>query len=238
MTGLVYNAVVVEKPVEPADDALILERLYNSPRLPELAAAISAHMADETSKRRAFYARRNERESVEFINGETVYHAPRPAHYQQVVSRLRFLLEAYVNARRLGIVARERQLITLVRNDYEPDICFYRSDRAKELAGRKAQLPAPDLVIEVLSPGTEARDRGIKYVDYALHGVEEYWLIDPDKEVVEQYRLGDAAYELIMKARTGELTSGVLDGFTIPVRAIFDPDVHRATLQSTLAGTE
>jgi Uma2 family endonuclease len=86
--------------------------------------------------------------------------------------------------------------------------------------------------VEALSPSTEERDRGIKFEDYAAHGVGEYWLVDPENEIVEQYRLVDETYELVMKSKTGEIESAVVDGFVIPVRAVFDDDSHRAALQA------
>ena len=63
----------------------------------------------------------------------------------------------------------------------------------------------------------------------------EYWLIDPDTQTVEQYRLHADVYELAIKAQTGELHSFAVPGFTIPVRAIFDDATNQATLRHLLA---
>src|SRR5262249_30617384 len=85
------------------------------------------------------------------------------------------------------------------------------------------KLPAPDFVVEVLSPTTEAVDRGLKRDDYAAHGVREYWIIDADAECVEQHLLGGAGeYRLNARKGDGELRSEVITGLTIPVRASFD----------------
>ena len=100
------------------------------------------------------------------------------------------------------------------------------------------RFPAPDLVVEVLSETTQAIDRGVKFDDYAAHGVAEYWIVDPVTETLEQYRLpenGDT-YELVIKAMTGQVRSVAIPGFEIPVRAIFDPQVNRSALQTILAG--
>jgi len=96
------------------------------------------------------------------------------------------------------------------------------------------QFPAPDLVIEVLSPATEATDRGVKFQDYALHGVAEYWIVDPEQEFIEQYRLQGEHLDLLVKARTGIIQSIVLSGFEIPVRAAFDEQEQLAALQRLL----
>ncbi len=74
----------------------------------------------------------------------------------------------------------------------------------------------------------------MKFDDYAAHNVSEYWIIDPDTETVEQYRLVGEVYELAIKAQTGELRSFVLPGFVIPVRAIFDDASNQATLRRLL----
>ena len=97
------------------------------------------------------------------------------------------------------------------------------------------RFPAPDFVVEVLSVSTAAIDRGVKFEDYAAHGVSEYWIIDPDAETVEQHRLAGDRYELAIKAQTGELRSVAVPGFVIPVRAIFDEQINQATLRQLLS---
>ena len=73
-------------------------------------------------------------------------------------------------------------------DDLEPDILFVRSGRDDALTHRGLEGP-PDLVVEVLSVSTEARDRGIKLERYRLYDVPEYWVIDPDEGAVEVWRL-------------------------------------------------
>ena len=128
----------------------------------------------------------------------------------------------------------EKLLIALTRNDYEPDICFFTQEKAAAFAPDQMKFPAPDLVVEVLSDSTEAIDRGAKFEDYALHGVAEYWLVDPEQESVEQYLLGDEAYELAVKVKSGTIQSTVVSGFEIPVQAIFDAAEQFTALQALL----
>lgn len=71
-------------------------------------------------------------------------------------------------------------------------------------------------------------------VEYAAHGVEEYWIVDPTAETVEQYRLTAETFELVVKVKDGPIESFVIPGFTIPVRAIFDDAENRAALQQLL----
>lgn len=93
------------------------------------------------------------------------------------------------------------------------------------------QFPAPDFVAEVLSPSTASNDRGIKYQDYESHGVQEYWIIDPNKQTVEQHILQGDTYELVLKASDGSVKSKAIDGFAIPIKAIFDEDANTDTLK-------
>jgi Uma2 family endonuclease len=68
-------------------------------------------------------------------------------------------------------------------------VCFFDNAKASTFQPEQMIHPAPDFVVEILSTSTEARDRGIKFEDYAAHGVREYWLVDPEGETLEQYLL-------------------------------------------------
>jgi Uma2 family endonuclease len=94
-------------------------------------------------------------------------------------------------------------------------------------------------VVEVISKSAEQNDRGVKFDDYAAHGVVEYWIIDPDAETLEQYLLpeGGDFYRLAIKAMTSQVRSAAIPGFEIPVRALFDPEANQAALQTLLNTT-
>ena len=84
------------------------------------------------------------------------------------------------------------------------------------------QFPAPDFIVEVLSDSTAKNDRETKFQDYAAHGVSEYWIVDAEKQTVDQYFLQNEEYELLLKAKDGAIESVILPNFKIPIRAIFD----------------
>ena len=126
-------------------------------------------------------------------------------------------------------------MISLTRNDYEPDLCYFRAERAAEFTAQQRRFPAPDFIVEILSPSTAAVDRGVKFEDYAAHGVEEYWLVDPTQGVMEQYLLQGGEYELVFKADSGLLRS-VVAGFVVPVAALFDETANLAALAAILTG--
>jgi Uma2 family endonuclease len=135
------------------------------------------------------------------------------------------LLRPYALKHKLGRVASEKALIALIRNDYEPDVCFWNQAKANLFTADQMKLPAPDLVIEVLSKGTARRDRGVKFIDYVANGIAEYWIINPGKQTVEQYEL-DPDIEEYSHVGTfladQEIESKQVIGFRVPVLALFD----------------
>lgn len=214
-----------------------LQPLLDSPRLPFIARRIDAVLADEKRRRREFYAQISENDKAEFINGEVILHSPVRLRHNAADGHLYRLLSTHVGLHRLGYVGYEKIMVSLTRNDYEPDICYFGPAKAAAFTPDQMRFPAPDLVVEVISESTEHNDRGVKFEDYAAHGVQEYWIIDPDVETLEQYRLpeGGDAYRLVIKAMTGQVRSFAIPGFEIPVRAIFDPEVNQAALQALLS---
>jgi Uma2 family endonuclease len=68
-----------------------------------------------------------------------------------------------------------------------PDLVFVSTERAG-IDADEALFGAPDLVVEVPSPGTAKFDREVKRKRYLEHGVTEVWLVDPDRREVEVFR--------------------------------------------------
>ena len=80
----------------------------------------------------------------------------------------------------------------------------------------------PDLVVEVLSPGTQHTDRGVKMLEYARAGVSEYWLVDPETRSIEVYTLGEGVYIPLGQFGAGQaVRSQVLSGVEVPVDEVF-----------------
>jgi Uma2 family endonuclease len=224
--------------LERSSESQLIEQLLRSPRLPVVAEQLGALVADEAARRQHFIDTVLESEKAEFINGKKVVHSPAKFKHTATIGNLYRLLSTYVMFHDLGWVGFEKVLISLTRNDYEPDICFFNAETAATFQPDQMRFPAPDLVVEVLSASTQANDRGIKFEDYASHGVSEYWIIDPDSETVEQYRLAGERYDLAIKAQTGELRSIAVPDFVIPVRSLFDDGINRATLAQLLTVRE
>ena len=131
----------------------------------------------------------------EVIDGEVVVTPGPSTRHQRVVGRLFFLLFGFAETNALGEVFPSPYDVLFAEGDYlEPDLVFVRSDRSHLLSDRGVEGP-PDLVVEVLSPSTATRDRGIKLERYRFYGVAEYWVVDPDERTIEVWDLAGGASE-------------------------------------------
>jgi Uma2 family endonuclease len=224
------------------DNNSIEDSLWNLPSLPLLLDRIHHRLDDERLKRAEFRSWLTEDTKAEFINGGILMHSPAADDHNEAVLNLGSIANVFSNIRQLGKVRVEKALIGMTRNDYEPDIAFWRKEVADRFVSGMNVYPVPDLIVEVLSPGKEniKRDTETKYEDYAAHGVREYWIVDPKKQTVEQYLLSETApekYELHKKAiLTDNIESKVLEGFAIPVKAIFDAKTNADAIQQLVKG--
>ena len=125
----------------------------------------------------------------ELYDGE-VYEVPAPINLHQiVVGSLYLVLEAYTRTHG-GIVLFAPSDIVLTEFDVvQPDLLLFTRERRHLVQLRKVTRDAPDLAVEILSPGTARNDRGRKLQLLARHRVREYWLIDPDAISIEVYEL-------------------------------------------------
>lgn len=106
-----------------------------------------------------------------------------------------------------------------------PDVVWVSRERLARLRGTDGKLHgAPDLVVEVLSPGaTNARrDREIKLALYTRQGVQEYWLVNWPLREILIYRREEGTLRLVATLHEPEvLTSPLLPGFACPVARLF-----------------
>jgi len=215
----------------------LLEEASKSPRLSLYVERWQHLLAEERQRRQRFYDETTPEQKAEFINGEVVLQSPARFERINTCKYLLKLLDTFVEHHQLGWVGHEKVLVCLTRNDYEPDLCFFGQEKAAQIRPGQTTYPAPDFIVEILSPATAERDRGVKMDDYAAHGVREYWLVDPDREVVEQYELAGDTYSLRAKQADGTLHSLTVPGFEIPVRAVFDRAENLAALRRLTADT-
>ena len=218
------NTSLVEKILERPDAALQFQFFQQA-------------MEEEKVRRMAFYNWVTEEIKAEFINGEIVIHSPVKKRHWRTNNLFSRLLSFYVSVKSLGEVGTEKVMIALSRNDYEPDLVFFSEEKVKTFMDDQVLFPAPDFVVEILSPSTARHDKTTKRKDYALHGIKEYWIIDPKKQNIEQYILSEenTKYGEPTLFKCGEMIeSTVVTGFKIDVAAIFDEAMNTKTMQSFL----
>ena len=194
-------------------------------------------LTEEQRKRSLFWETLKEDDKVEFINGHVVMRLPVTLAHNTVSSALAMLIGVFADTYDLGATGHARLMISLSRNDYEPDVCFWRKERAADFKPDQLRFPTPDFIAEVLSESTASTDRGVKFEDYAAHGMTEYWIIDPDAQTVEQYLLDGEQYKLAVKtdvASNATLKSAAIPGFAIPARALFDSAERQRALRELL----
>jgi Uma2 family endonuclease len=138
----------------------------------------------------------NDRNRYEILEGElTVTPAPGTKH-QTASGNLFVLLAHYIKERDLGkLFHAPIDLILESTSVLQPDLLFVSKARQRIIT-EKAIEGVPDLVIEILSPGTSRTDRLTKAQIYARYGVPVYWIVDPEQEVLEIYLLEANGYRL------------------------------------------
>jgi len=131
----------------------------------------------------------------EVIDGE-LFMTPAPSwKHQTSLMRLANVILNWVDPRGLGAVAPAPVGVVLDEEDgVQPDLVYVASARSGIISERGVEGP-PDLVVEVLSASTEARDRGVKMRRYAAAGVPHYWLLDLRAPALEACVLGEDGYE-------------------------------------------
>jgi len=166
-----------------------------------------------------------EQHKSEFINNKIVVHSPAKKKHVDVSLNLVSIIRTYVVKYDLGFVGQEKVLTKMKKNknSYEPDICYFRKEKAVDFKDTTSVFPPPDWAIEIVSNSSKSRDRKTKYWDYARNGVEEYWLINTKDEIIEQYYLDKGVYILIREYYNNQTIASItLPQLTIPMEAIFD----------------
>ncbi len=166
----------------------------------------------------------NDNNRYELIEGELfVSRAPSILH-QLVIQNLQTAFVSQLKIHPLGVVIPGPGVIFSEHDAVIPDLVFITHERRAEIAAGDKVLGAPDLLIEVMSPGFENRQRDevVKRQLYGKYGVREYWIVDPENHTVEVFRLDRQSLKKIATL-TGEdeLTTPLLPGFSLIVNAIF-----------------
>lgn len=158
----------------------------------------------------------------QLVEGQLIM-APAPNRFHQDISRnLEFILLMYLKQHPLGKVYDAPFDVYLDDiNVFQPDLLFVTNEKLSIFSKRGAE-GAPDLIVEILSPGTARLDRINKLKVYAAYGVPELWMIDPDAMRIEVYELPkDTRRPARMHVAGEEFECAFFPGLRIRVDEVF-----------------
>jgi Uma2 family endonuclease len=164
-------------------------------------------------------------EKAEWVDGWVYPMSPANRAHQRLGLFLATLLSLYVERREMGEVFYERFQMRLADSGREPDLMFVTTGHLDRVHETYLDGPA-DLVVEIVSPESQVRDRGQKFFEYEAGGVLEYWLLDPDRKAAEFHILEDGTLRPRLPDEDGIYRSDVVEGFWLRVDWLWElPDL-------------
>jgi len=162
-----------------------------------------------------FLAWADEDTLAEWVDGDVIMYSPASRKHQDLEQFLAQVVGLYVAERDLGQVMLPPFQMKL-KHGREPDLLVLAREHLDRLQETYLDGPA-DLVVEIVSRQSATRDRGDKFYEYEAGGVPEYWLIDPDRQWAEFYRLEGQLYRTAFSGDQGLYRSSVLPDFWLRV---------------------
>jgi Uma2 family endonuclease len=163
----------------------------------------------------------------EIIEGELYVSKLPSAEHQFVCTQLAYYFQDWNHRSAMGVALITPGLVFAEDDDVAPDVIWVSHERLTGTLDRAGHLTkAPELVVEVLSPGktNERRDRVAKLALYSRRGVSEYWIVDWMQRSVEVYRRERGALKLTATLYADDaLESPMLPGFSCQVANLFFP---------------
>lgn len=167
-----------------------------------------------------FFALPETNRIVELLDGEVIEMPPPTTDHQAVSTNLIVLLHGLIPDGRLFHAPTD----VVFEEGYvpQPDLIWVAAG-SPCIVEKKRLLGSPELLVEILSPSTEATDRGEKYALYERHGVREYWIVNPEQRFVELYAHDGRRFVRAGIYAAGRVTAfeSPLLGKSVPVASIF-----------------
>lgn len=160
---------------------------------------------------------------AEWINGVVIAMSPVSKKHDDISQFLSVLFTLYLLKRAVAVL-RTAPTTMYLGDDLparEPDLQIILNEHAERNTDTYVDGPA-DWVIEIVSPESSARDRGIKFDEYERGGVNEYWIIDPQRDELLAYRRDEEGiYQPISSDEDGHITSATLPDFRLEVAQLW-----------------
>jgi len=161
----------------------------------------------------------------ELIEGDIFVSSSPTIFHQSILTRILVAFALYLIEHPIGEIIPGLGIVFDDFNGVIPDLLFLTHERKKHIVENGRLKAAPEIVIEILSPGTanERRDRHQKRKLYSVRGVHEYWIVDPETRSIELLRKRkEGGLEVVANLQCGdELTSPLLPDFRLRVEPLF-----------------
>lgn len=165
---------------------------------------------------------------AEWVDGKVILMSPSNVEHDELSIWLIRLLGDYVDEHNLGSIY--QNIFVRFAGQHRrrvPDLLFVAADRRDLLKPTYLDGP-PDLLIEIVSPDSQSRDRREKYLEYEKAGVREYWIVDPLSKTVEVFRLEKKKFQRIEET-AGVIASIVLKGFRIKTAQLWQKPLPKVS---------
>ncbi len=175
------------------------------------------HIHRLTMSYEAYLAYGDDTTRTEWVDGEVIVYMPPRDEHQRILGFLHILLSLFVDLKELGRTQLAPFEVKLWEGgpSREPDLLFASEAKRANFSSKRFS-GAPDLAVEIISPGSLYIDRNDKFREYERAGVQEYWLVDsrPEQKRADFYRLDDEGrYALFATEADDKVASEVLEAF-------------------------
>lgn len=160
----------------------------------------------------------------ELIDGEHFVTPAPTRRHQTIVMNLGGRIWQHLQRHPTGSVFNVSLDVILSAHDVvQPDLLYFSRERGATFEPSRWVKGAPNLVVEVASPSTRRRDETLKRHLYERHGVDEYWLVDPEAETILVLRLDGETYrEAARLSGSGDLlATPLLPGLELALGEVF-----------------
>ncbi|ELS33146.1 MULTISPECIES: Uma2 family endonuclease [Pseudanabaena] len=165
----------------------------------------------------------------ELVNGELVEMPTESLFNCQIAKLLMFELAKYIPVVRICLKDIEIVVSGSRAKIRRPDLAVLSEDGYLALSEQRSntvtyQMPAPILVVEVVSPNQENRDRDYRHkrTEYAARGINEYWIIDPELQQITVCLWVNGQYEDIVYKGAMQIVSTVVAEFALTANEVLD----------------
>ncbi len=200
----------------------LLLYIYLTKHKPIMEATLTLEKMTVTAFRQMEFAD-NDPYIYELIDGELVKKSAASPRHQAISFELSLALGSFIKQNQLGkLYYAPIDVFLDGENSIQPDLLFIPTADA-QIVTNDGIMGAPPLVVEIISPSSGYRDRVEKAALYRRFGVQEYWLVDPQEELIEILALTNGRYDTLSAASPdeGQLVSGVLPGLMLTVADLF-----------------